>query len=136
MIKETITYEDYNGQTRTEDFYFHLSKAEALEMEMSVKGGLAETINRVVEAKDMPAVIKIFKELIMKSYGRKSVDGKTFEKNDDIRNEFMQSEAYSELFMKLGTDSDAAARFVNGILAGAGNGGKSQNAAINIKKAE
>ena len=116
MIKETITYIDYNGVERKEDFYFNLTKAEIMEMEMSTKGGLAEMIQRIVAAQDQPAIIKIFKDLIIKAYGVKSADGKRFIKNDEVVEEFTQTEAFSQLFMKLATDSDAASKFVNGIV--------------------
>lgn len=116
MLKETMTYTDYNGLTRTENFYFNLTKAEIMEMEMTTEGGLAERITNIVEAKDAPAIIKIFKELILKAYGEKSADGKRFVKSDEISAAFSQTEAYSQLFMKLATDADAAARFVNGIV--------------------
>ena len=116
MIKKTITYTDYNGIERTEDFYFNLSKAEVMEMEMSTTGGLAERITRVVNAKDQPTIIKIFKELVLKAYGEKSADGKRFIKSDEIATAFSQTEAYSQLFMELATDADAASAFVNGIV--------------------
>lgn len=116
MLKKTITYKDYNGVDRTEDFYFNLSKAEVLEMEMSTSGGLAEMITRIVAAQDQPAIIKVFKDLILKAYGEKSADGKRFIKNDELAIAFSQTEAYSELFMELATDADAAAKFVNGIV--------------------
>lgn len=116
MLKETITYEDYNGNSRTEDFYFNLTEAELMEMEMSMNGGLAEMIQRIVSTQDAPAIIKIFKEMVLKAYGQKSLDGKRFIKSDAMREEFSQTEAYSQLFMKLATDADAAAKFVNGIM--------------------
>lgn len=116
MLKKTITYTDYNGSERTEDFYFNLTKAEIMEMEMSTTGGLAEMINRIVSAQDAPAIIKIFKELVLKAYGIKSPDGKRFMKSDEISDSFAQTEAYSILFMELATDADAASAFVNGIV--------------------
>ena len=116
MLKETITYTDYNGVERTEDFYFNLRKDEIMEMEMSTAGGLAEMIQRVIAAQDAPAIIKIFKDLVLKAYGVKSPDGKRFIKSDELSTEFAQTEAYSILFMKLATDADAAAKFVNGIV--------------------
>lgn len=116
MIKKTITYTDYNGNERTEDHYFNLSKAEVMEMEMSTTGGLAEMIQRVVAAQDQPAIIKIFKDLILKAYGEKSADGKRFIKSEEISTAFSQTEAYSQLFMELATNADAAAKFVNGIV--------------------
>lgn len=116
MLKKTITYTDYNLVERTEDFWFNLSKAEVMEMEMSTTGGLAETIQRIVQAQDAPAIIKIFKDLVLKAYGVKSPDGKRFIKSEELSTAFSQTEAYSQLFMELATDADAAAKFVNGII--------------------
>ena len=116
MLKITKTYKDYNDNERTEDFYFNLTKAEIMEMEMSTNGGLAEMIQRIVAAQDGPSIMKLFKDLILKAYGQKSPDGKRFIKNDAIKEEFAQTEAYSMIFMELATDADAAAKFVNGIL--------------------
>lgn len=120
MLKKTIAYTDYNGVERKEDFYFNLSKAEIMEMEMSTAGGLAEMINKVVATQDTVAIIKIFKDLVLKAYGEKSADGKRFMKigtdGHKLANDFAQTEAYSILFMELATDADAAAKFVNGII--------------------
>lgn len=117
MLKKTITYFDYNDVERTEDFYFNLSKAEIMEMEMGTTGGLAEMINKIVQTQDAPAIIKVFKDLILKAYGERSADGKRFEKKNGVLAEaFAETEAYSQLFMELATDADAAARFVNGII--------------------
>ena len=117
MLKKTITYNDYNGVERTEDFYFNLSKAELMEMEMSISGGLTEMIDKIVATKDAPAIIKIFKELVLKAYGEKSADGKRFEKkNGALAEAFAETEAYSQIFMELATDADKAAEFVNGIM--------------------
>lgn len=116
MLKKTVKYTDYNGVERTEDFYFNLNKAEIMEMEMMTKGGMAEMIQKIVAAQDAPAIIKIFKDLVLQAYGVKSPDGKRFIKNDEVRDEFVQSEAYSIIFMELATDADAAAKFVNGII--------------------
>ena len=116
MLKKNIKYTDSNGVERNEDFYFNLSKAEITEMELSTTGGLAEMINKVVAAQDVPSIIKIFKELILKAYGEKSPDGKRFIKNKEITEAFTQTEAYSMLFMKLATDEKEASDFVNGIL--------------------
>lgn len=116
MLKETIKYMDYNGVERTEDFWFHLSKAELMEWEMGTTGGLTEMIKRIVDAQDAPAIIKIFKELVLKAYGQKSPDGKRFIKSEELATEFSQTEAYSQLFMELATDADKAAAFVNGIM--------------------
>lgn len=116
MLKKTIKYQDYNGTERTEDFYFNLSKAEIMEMEMSTAGGLSEMIQNIVKTQDAPSIIKIFKDLILKAYGEKSPDGKRFIKSEELSAAFSQTEAYSQLFMELATDADAAAAFVNGII--------------------
>ena len=116
MLKKTITYHDYNGVEYTQDFYFNLSKAEIMEMELGTTGGLAEMIQKIVAAQDAPSIIKVFKDLILKSYGEKSADGKSFIKSDEISTAFSQTEAYSELFMELATNAEAAAAFVNGIV--------------------
>lgn len=120
MIKKTITYTDYNGLERTESYYFNLSKAEVMEMELSADGGMAESIQKIVDAKDAPAIIRVFKDLVLKAYGVKSDDGRRFMKvkSDGSRyaDEFKETEAYSQIFMELATDAKAAADFVNGIV--------------------
>lgn len=116
MIKKTITYTDFNGNERTETFRFHLSKAELAEMELSAEGGLAETLRRIIDANDSKQLVAIFKDLILRSYGELSPDGRRFVKNDELRNEFKDTQAYSDLFMELATDDKAAVEFVNGIV--------------------
>lgn len=116
MLKKTITYVDFDGVERTEDFYFNLTKAEIMEMNLSVYGGLDKMLERIVAAKDTPKIVSTFKDLVLRAYGVKSDDGKRFIKNDKLREEFAQTEAYSELFMELATDEDAAIKFVNGIV--------------------
>lgn len=117
MYKKTITYVDYDENERTEDFYFNLTQAEVMEMELSTSGGMAEMIKGIVAAQDVPEIIKIFKRLILESYGKKSPDGKRFIKSDELTDEFKQTEAYSKLFMELAQDADAAAEFVNNVIA-------------------
>ena len=120
MLKKTIAYTDYNGTQREEDFYFNLTKAELMEMEMSTSGGLAEMIQNIVKAQDAPSIIKVFKDLVLKAYGEKSLDGKRFMKVDEngtpLSIAFSQTEAYSNLFMELATNTEAASEFVNGIV--------------------
>lgn len=116
MLKKKVTYTDYNGVERTEDFYFNLTKAEITEMELSTAGGFAEMLQKVVAAQDAPTIIKVFKDLVLKAYGEKSADGKRFVKSDEISTAFSQTEAYSQIFMELATDSKAAADFVNAII--------------------
>lgn len=116
MLKKTITYVDYNDVERTEDFYFHLSKAEAMEMELSVNGGLTAMIKKIVATQDAPKLMEIFKGIVLKAYGEKSDDGRRFIKSEELSKAFTETEAYSQLFMELLTDSDAMAAFVNGII--------------------
>ena len=116
MLKKTIKYTDYNGVERTEDFYFNLNKAEIMEMQLTTVGGLDAYLKKIISAQDMPTLMHIFKDLVLKSYGVKSDDGRRFIKNEKLREEFEQTEAYSILYMELSTDSEAAAAFVNGII--------------------
>ena len=116
MLKKTITYVDYNGTERTEDFYFNLSKAELIDLQIGQTGGLESTIDKIVKTKDQSKIIKLFKELILKAYGEKSDDGRRFIKSEELSTAFSQTEAFSELFMTFAQDDKAAAEFVNGIL--------------------
>lgn len=116
MISRTITYTDYNGNERTEEFFFNLTKAEVLEMELSTDGGLVAMYERIVAAQDGKTLIELFKDLVLRSYGVKSPDGRKFIKNDEVRDDFAQTEAYSILFTELATDAKAAAKFFNGVI--------------------
>lgn len=116
MFKKTIKYTDFDGLERKEDFYFNLTKAELLEMQMSIDGGLRGHLERIIKTQSQPELIKMFKDIIMRAYGEKSADGKRFMKSDEIRQNFECTEAYSELFMELATNSDAAAEFINALL--------------------
>lgn len=116
MLRKEITYKDYNGNERKETFWFNLNKAEIMEMEMGTNGGYTEMVQKIIEAQDTAALIKIFKELILKAYGEKTLDGRRFVKSEELSTAFAQTEAYSELFMELATNDVEAARFVNGII--------------------
>lgn len=116
MLKKTFTFMDYNGKERTEDHYFNLSKAEILELELSVDGGIGAKIERIVSAQSSPEIFKIFKELILLSYGVKSDDGRRFIKSQEIVDDFVQTEAYSQLIMELATDDKAGVNFLQGIM--------------------
>lgn len=116
MLKKTVSYVDYNGVERTEDFYFNLSRAEVAEMELSVEGGFSKMLEDVVKSKDNVKIVNIFKQMVLKAYGEKSADGRRFVKSEEIAQAFAQTEAYSEIFMELALDSNAAAAFVNGIM--------------------
>lgn len=116
MLAKTITYTDYNETSRTETFYFNFSKAELMEMELGTTGGLSEVFKKVINTHDTPSLIKIFKELVLKSYGEKSSDGRRFIKSEELSKEFSETEAYSILFMELASDADKASEFMNGII--------------------
>jgi len=120
MYKKTITYTDYDDNKRTEDFYFNLNKAEIMEMEMGTSGGMQRMLEKIIAEQDTKRIIDMFKEIIVKAYGEKDSTGKRFLKIDDngrpLYHNFIQTEAYSDLFMELATDADAATRFVNGIV--------------------
>lgn len=116
MLKKTVTYVDYNGVERTEDFYFNLSKAEVTEMELSVEGGFSKMLEEIVKSNDNARILELFKEMVLKAYGEKSADGRRFVKSKELSEAFSQTEAYSEIFMELAMDEKAAAAFVNGIM--------------------
>lgn len=115
MLKKTMTYKDYDDNERTEDFYFNLNKVEITEMEVAYEGGFVKTVEKIIAAQDAKTLIAIFKELILKAYGEKSLDGKHFVKRSDLSEKFSQTEAYVDLFMELSTNAEAAKDFVNGI---------------------
>lgn len=124
MLKKTISYIDFNGNEVTEDFYFNLTKAELAEMELKetvIKGeeqtgGMVEKLNAIAKSGEGRLIIEVFKDIIARSYGVKSEDGKRFIKSPELFEAFSQTEAYSELFMSFVTNADAAAQFINGIM--------------------
>lgn len=116
MLKKEIKYTNYNDIEVTETFYFNLTKAEVMEMEMTTDGGYHDHLMRIVAANDPKELVKEFKDLVLKAYGEKSADGKHFVKNDSVREAFSQTEAYSDIFIELSQNAEAAAVFVNGIM--------------------
>lgn len=118
MLKKTITYNDWNGKTRTEDFYFNLTRTECAELEFGLGPGksMSESLTTLIETNDMGTVIKTLKEIVLKAYGVKSDDGRRFMKNDDIRRAFEENPAFDEIYISLATNAEAAADFVTGII--------------------
>lgn len=117
MLKKTIQYNDFNGVSHTEDFYFNLSESELIDMEMNdASGSYKDRIEKIVQAKEPREIIGLFRELIEKSYGQKSLDGKRFVKNPEVLADFMQSEAYNAFFMDILSDIESAAAFINGLM--------------------
>ena len=116
MLSKTITYVDFNGDEREETFMFNISRAEMVRMETSINGGLTALLKLIIAENDTPKIMEYFEKFIRAAIGRKSLDGKRFEKNEEIANEFFQSEAWSELLMELINVPDAASNFVNATL--------------------
>lgn len=116
MLTKKITYTDYDGNERTETFYFNLSRSEITELQLTYPGGYAQYIERSVDSKDRPKLMEMFKDVIMRSYGEKSEDGRRLIKSSELSTSFMQTEAYDELFMELITDPNAAVGFIKGVL--------------------
>lgn len=119
MIKKTVTYTDFNGNERTEDFYFNLTQVELAELDLGVSGvsgGLLDLLKKIIREKDQRQIVEYFKKIVLMAYGEKSVDGRRFVKSEEIRNGFAPTEAYSKIFMELAQDADAAAAFINGIV--------------------
>ena len=111
MLKKTITYTDYDGLERTEEFRFNLTKAELVDMELTTAGTFSETRKGVIAEKDIIRIAKLFKELLLKSYGVKSDDGKRFIKSQELSEAFSQTEAYSDLYIELLSNPEEAAKF-------------------------
>ena len=116
MLKKTITYTDYDDVERTETFYFNLSEAELTKMQLETEGGLDKMLQKIVDAKDIPAVTKVFEDLIKRAYGEKSADGKYFKKSAEISDNFVSTEAYSVLYMELLSNPEKLAEFITGLL--------------------
>ncbi len=116
MLKKTHTYNDFDGQQRTEDFYFNLTEAELTELEYSMNGGLSQLLEKIIKEDDQKQIIEYFKKIVIMAYGVKSLDGRQFVKNDKVREEFASTIAYSDIFMELAHDANKAAEFVNGIM--------------------
>ena len=116
MLKKLIKYVDYDGRERSENFYFYLNKAELMEMELGVDGGMQQMIQLIIDKQDIPKIMEAFKRIILKAYGEKSPDGRRFIKSKELSEAFSQTEAYSNLYMELVTDAQAAAAFINSIV--------------------
>lgn len=116
MLTKSITYTDYDGVERTENFMFNLTKAELAELNLTTEGGLQAVIQKIIDSRDIPEITKWFKRVITMAYGEKSADGRRFVKSEKLTEEFLQTEAYSELFVGLLGNEEEAAAFINGII--------------------
>lgn len=116
MLKKTITYADYDGMERTEDFWFNLSKTELTKLDAELPGGVLGVLRKIIDKKDRKALVDFIETLILRSYGEKTLDGKRFVKTPDMAEEFMQTPAYDELFMSILSDTDSQTSFINGVI--------------------
>lgn len=116
MFKEHFEYEDYNGVKREEDHYFNLSQPEIVKLNFSSAGGLKETVLRLTQEQNGGKIIELFERIIQMSIGRKSEDGRKFEKSPEIINDFVSTPMYPMLYMRLATDAEYATKFINAIV--------------------
>jgi len=118
MLKKTVTYIDYNGTERTEDFYFNMNQVEAIELEYGAIPGkrLTDMLVEMSNTSDAVTIITLLKEFLLKTYGEKSQDGKQFVKNKDIRDSFEQSPAFPKIYLELATNAEYAAEFITGVI--------------------
>lgn len=116
MLKKTITYTDYDGMDRTEDFWFNLSKTELTKLDAELPGGVLGVLRKIIDKKDRKALVDFIETLILRSYGEKTLDGKRFVKTPEMAEEFMQTPAYDELFMSILSDTDSQTSFINGVI--------------------
>lgn len=116
MIRKTVTYEDFNGNERTEECYFNISNTELMKMDAFSEGGMLEELKRIVQNRDTKEVMLFFEKLLKESYGVKSPDGRNLMKSPDILARFMSSPAYDKIFIELMTDAEAAAKFIDNVL--------------------
>lgn len=122
MFKKTIKYEDFDGTIKTEDFWFNLTQAELIEIQVSLggnsKNGFENFVRRAVSSGDQAQIVELFKKLVLKAYGEKYLDAsgkERFMKSQQLTDAFATTEAYSNLFMELATDAKAATDFINNI---------------------
>lgn len=116
MLKLTKKYINFNGKEVEEDLYFNLTKAEIATMQLEVEGGFDGFLQKIIETENIPELMKQFQKIILMSYGVKSSDGRRFEKSEKLRTEFSQTQVYSDLFIELATDAEAAANFIKGVI--------------------
>lgn len=116
MIVKTVTYTDFNGNERTESFWFHLSRPELTEMLLGIDNNIETYIKTIIKSENYYELVKIFKKLLLEAYGEKSEDGRRFIKLPEKMKEFSESEAYSVLFTELTTNEEKASEFVNGLI--------------------
>ena len=129
MLKKTVNYEDFDGNKRTEDLYFNLTKLEATEFALDLPDEITEEVakegasaanmeaaTRIVQKLGGKGIIDYIRKLVLKSYGVKSEDGKRFIKSEEISTEFSQTMAFEKLMMELLADDNAASNYIAAII--------------------
>lgn len=134
MLKKLIKYTDYNGVERQENFYFNLNKAELMEMETEVTGGMRQLLESIMEKQDIPKIMAAFKTIILKAYGEKSPDGRLFNKSEELSKAFTHTEAYNELYMELLSDAKKAAAFITALMPEDMRGSSDDNVLTPVEK--
>lgn len=119
MFKHNIEYVDFNGNDRNEDFYFHLSSPEVIRLEAKLGAPIQDYIGNLREQQDLSSLIAFLEDIILTAYGRKTSDGKSFIKNQELRVEFEYSQAYAELFEEMVSNPTLAQKFGEGVSASA-----------------
>lgn len=116
MIKKTITFTDFNGNERVDDFYFNLTIDELVDLELSPTESVKNHLNRIINSDDSIEIYKVFKKIVLAAYGKKSDDGLRFIKNEELKEEFSQTNAFSELLFEFIKNSESAAEFINALI--------------------
>lgn len=115
MLKKTLSYTNLDGEKITEDFYFNMTKAELIKLNLKEGEGFQEYLNRIIESGDGAAIIENFEKIVRLSYGVRTADGK-FKKDPDDFDAFMATEAYSDFFLELVTDAKASSEFIKAVM--------------------
>lgn len=117
MIKHTVTYEDFNGDMVTEELYFHMSVNQLLETELSHEGGLSKVLPEMLKNNDMGEVLRLFKKIVMDTYGKRSNDGKRFNPaSKEEAEEFINSPAFDQFFQDITANEGAIGEFITGMM--------------------
>ena len=116
MIKETISYEDIDGNSKTIDAYFHLTMRE---MRQLLKDGIQDKLDVVTSGKaSTDTMFDLIDILIKTSFGKRvESNGEAhFVKDPELTEAFMNSDAYDSLLGKMMSDDQFATRFFTGLV--------------------
>lgn len=130
MIKRTVTYEDFNGVTHTEDLYFNLTKTEMSKIVLEEAkfdpdgnqdeesmNAFSDRLREIGRSGDGKKIIDMFEWLLKISYGEKSEDGRRFVKNDEVYEDWRYSASYDQFWQDLMlSETGDMVEFINGII--------------------